>query len=499
MKTSRFMRINIITLSRLLNMLYKPSEIAELIGVTTETVYRSYLPAGAPFKKDDKGNVLIHGLEFASWAKGVFQSKKMGTMELNQAWCCKCKRATEIKRPIPVKITRYVTMLQGNCSECGTRVNRAISPTNSPRKDIKYIPKNKPYPVTEKYINRNNWIEINNYIKYLEKLGQHSEDSIKRIRTSLRHLLEWALDVPLYKAKEIEPSLLIYLQSARNDAIDKKLSFVSIDKVLTYSRMFFEYSRLEYPSRYKAISTLWIEQQRPPRSMKYASQEGIHEFYTIEMMQKIASYQPKTLREERDRAAACFLFLSAMRSKAFVSLPVFCVNLEKHTVNQKPALGVRTKNQKASETQLLRIPELMEVVKSWDNKLRAAGFEKNGGLWFPPFDMNGEIEPDNTLNWSSRSYILAKCIKKLCLAVGIEYLSPHKFRHGHAIYMGKMVTNMQGYKAVSQNLMHSSISTTDGIYGRLISDDIFDVYEKAGKVTNQKNISLLRRKDNQNA
>jgi len=39
---------HIIKLGRLLNMLYKPSEIAEEIGVAQDTVYRSYLPAGAP-------------------------------------------------------------------------------------------------------------------------------------------------------------------------------------------------------------------------------------------------------------------------------------------------------------------------------------------------------------------------------------------------------------------------------------------------------------------
>jgi len=495
----RFMRKNIIKLSRLLNMLYKPSEIAELIGLTTETVYRTHLAAGAPYKKDSKGNILIHGLEYAAWAKSTFQDRKMGKMEANQAWCFKCNRATELKRPIPVKFTRYITMLQGSCSVCGAKVNRAISSNSAPRKDVKYIPKNKPFQKTDRYILRENWIEVNNYIKYLEKLGQHSEDSINRIRSCLRHLLEWALDVPLTRAKEIEPSLLIYLQTARNDGIDKKLSFTSIDKVLTYSRMFFEYSRLEYPTRYKAITTLWIEQQRPPKSMKYADEEGIHEFYTIEMMRRIAAYQPKGLREERDQAAACFLFLSAMRSLAFVSLPVFCVNLEKHTVNQKPALGVKTKNHKSSETQLLRIPELLEVVRKWDSRLRAAGFAENGGLWFPSIDMNSEIKQDNNLNWSSRSQILAISIKKLCLAVGIPYLTPHKFRHGHAIYIGKRVTDMQGYKAVSQNLMHSSISTTDSIYGRLISDDIFEVYEKTGSAEMQNMKSSPHGKDNQNA
>ena len=80
-------------------MLYKPSEIAELIGVTTETIYRSHLPAGAPFRKDGSGNIFIHGIEFATWAKNIYQNRKKGPMSENQAWCCKCNQASEIQNP----------------------------------------------------------------------------------------------------------------------------------------------------------------------------------------------------------------------------------------------------------------------------------------------------------------------------------------------------------------------------------------------------------------
>jgi len=494
----RLMRSNIIRLSRLLNMFYKPSEIAELLGLTTETIYRAYLPAGAPFKKDGNGNIQIHGLEFSSWAKNVYQDRKKGPMGDNQAWCCRCNRATEIIRPLPVKVGRFITMLQGKCSVCGTKVNRAVSTNKTDRKPVKYVPVNKAKKYPVKTINRENWIEVNDYIKYLEKLGQHSEESINRVRTSLRHLLEWALDIPLCKARDIEPSLLAYLQSARNDGKEKQLSFVSIDKVLTYTRMFYEYSRLANPSKYKAITPLWIAQQKPPRSMKNASQDEVHEFYTLEMMQQIAAYDPKTLKQERDRAAACFLFLSAMRAQAFVSLPVYCVNLKKLTVNQKPALGVRTKNRKSAETQLLRVPELLEVVKKWDNQLRSIGFAENGGMWFPPIDVKGVINPSSNLNWLSRRQTLADGIKEICQAVGLEYLTPHKFRHGHAIFMGKKCKDMRDFKAVSQNLMHSSISTTDGIYGRLISDHIFEVYETTGEESTREGITSDKGKENQN-
>ncbi|MBT7988631.1 MAG: hypothetical protein HN769_01975 [Anaerolineae bacterium] len=48
---------------------------------------------------------------------------------------------------------------------------------------------------------------------------------------------------------------------------------------------------------------------------------------------------------------------------------------------------------------------------------------------------------------------------------------PHKFRHGFAVYALKLAKDIAALKAVSQNLMHSSISITDGVYGVLSDQD----------------------------
>lgn len=56
--------------------------------------------------------------------------------------------------------------------------------------------------------------------------------------------------------------------------------------------------------------------------------------------------------------------------------------------------------------------------------------------------------------------------------VGLEYHSPHKFRHGHAVYGLKRANTFSEYKAVSQNLSHASINTTDQIYSILSENDV---------------------------
>jgi len=72
------------------------------------------------------------------------------------------------------------------------------------------------------------------------------------------------------------------------------------------------------------------------------------------------------------------------------------------------------------------------------------------------------------------SEILAKRIRKLSNLVGIEYKSPHKFRHGHAVYALLQAQTMADYKAISQNLMHGSIKVTDSIYAWLNDNQVKD-------------------------
>ena len=51
---------------------YKLSEIAEVLEVHPDTVYRSYIPAGCPYEKDDKGiSDLIPGSPATSSQRNV--------------------------------------------------------------------------------------------------------------------------------------------------------------------------------------------------------------------------------------------------------------------------------------------------------------------------------------------------------------------------------------------------------------------------------------------
>ena len=125
---------HIVKLGRLLNMMYKPNEIAEEIGVNKDTVYRSYLPAGLPHTRDEQGNIWIHGPAFVSWAKETVAKKKSDRAGLpdGQAWCMKCNRPVLLNNPKTKIINRYLEMQQAPCPYCGKTVNRARARVSPP-------------------------------------------------------------------------------------------------------------------------------------------------------------------------------------------------------------------------------------------------------------------------------------------------------------------------------------------------------------------------------
>lgn len=120
-------------LLRLLPMRYKPSEIAREIGVTTDTIYRSYLPAGAPCEKDASGNLWIVGADFGRWCY-EFVTMRTGkkpkrTMSEYQAFCVRCNDVIDITKPkTGRKNARGVMNISGTCPKCGGKVNKFYKP-----------------------------------------------------------------------------------------------------------------------------------------------------------------------------------------------------------------------------------------------------------------------------------------------------------------------------------------------------------------------------------
>lgn len=105
-----------------------------------------------------------------------------------------------------------------------------------------------------------------------------------------------------------------------------------------------------------------------------------------------------------------------------------------------------------------------------------------------------KIIPGATMAGEFRSSTATRDLKQWLKKIGLPYHSPHKFRHGNAVYSIKLAKDIAALKAVSQNLMHSNLSITDGVYGILSDSDIREQISALGQKTpfsDIKDIGLL--------
>lgn len=319
-------------------------------------------------------------------------------------------------------------------------------------------------------INRNNYRQYKAYLRYLRDTAQLSTLSVGRYWFYGKHLLMWADSRPLAEAGKIKPGFASYLNTARLDGETGPLSPATLKKIVQTTRRFLTWAKANYPREFRALPATWIDELRPPRSVQSPHE---HEFVTLnEVVQLVASTgQANDVTLIRDRAAAAMLFLSGMRANAFATLPIEAVDIAGRAIRQWPSLGVKTKNGKSATTYLLEIPELLAVVEKWDAFVRS--HLPASAMWYTPYINHwGDLTPSVHPPGANRKTGVTKRLCKLFAVAGVPYKSPHKFRHGHAVYALQHTQTMADYKAVSMNLMHGDIRVTDGIYAPLAGDEV---------------------------
>ena len=315
-------------------------------------------------------------------------------------------------------------------------------------------------------IDRANWMAMKEYLEYRRDVDQLSPRSIRLEEAWLRHLLEWADSRPLSRAPKITPPFPSYVMSLRKPETSAAYSQEYTRKVISSAKRFLGWCST-HKQGYRLIDPSYLDTLKPPRQ---PSSKGTHEYVTLEEVRDIATAPARLPWERRIRAAAVFLFLSGARVGAFVSLPLEAIDLETRTVKQWPSLGVKTKFGKAATTFLLDLPDLIDLVMEWDAEVREVLPPRLP--WFAPLSCEtGEIDPTPKYIGAYRDARLRKELNHWTDKVGLPYHSPHRFRHGHAVYALKQARDIADLKAVSQNLMHSNLSITDGVYGVLSEED----------------------------
>lgn len=318
-------------------------------------------------------------------------------------------------------------------------------------------------------INRENYQLTQRYLAYLAEVEQLQGKTLANKRVHLRHLLEWADAHSFAQAPDVRPTLPRYLLSARDDGADKPLSRDHMAKICGTTRKFFAWLRLLAPGRFKDLTPAWIATLAPVRRPGDDA-PAERDIYTLADVRALLAAPAEKLTHRRTRAGVAMLFLSGMRIGAFVTLRIECVDLAQRVIKQWPALGVHTKGGKTATTYLLDIPDLLAVVQEWDSYVRQVS--PASGLWYPALLRDGVAIDVTATSHPNRRAQFDLELRDLCQRAGVPYRSPHKLRHGHAVYALQQAQTLADYKAISQNLMHASLQTTDAVYAVLTPDDV---------------------------
>lgn len=320
-------------------------------------------------------------------------------------------------------------------------------------------------------VNRENYVMVKKFLIYLDEVCGLKTNSIERYRFHLRHLLIWSDEKAFGNITNIRPTFQSFVSILIGKAAGTILSSETQSRIVETARRFLNWAKTNYPAEYRNLSPAWLDNLQIRKTVDVHPE---HEYVTLEEVQCLArlSMPENNLALRRDQAAAAALFLSGMRASAFTTAPIQAFDFDNKCVYQWPnEYRVATKNGKKATTYLLPIPELLTIAVAWDGFVRSA--LPPTYPWYTPIRNEwGEQTLSTDDPGKNRNQALDKRLRILFTAAGLEYKSAHKFRHGHAVYGLQHSPTMADYKAVSMNLMHADIRTTDGIYAGLLSKEV---------------------------
>lgn len=219
---------------------------------------------------------------------------------------------------------------------------------------------------------------------------------------------------------------------------------------------------IEYLSLSRAESRMATASRQP----SYPSREYIL---------KITSFKINDDIDLRDRALISFTALSGMRDLAIITLPFGAYEKENQIVNQDPSLGVKTKFSKTIFTKLIIFDaKLLEYFHLWVERLKNKYTFSIKDPLFPATDVGLKSPVEHSFvpigigksSWSDTGS-MREIFKKRAIQMGLDYFSPHKFRHFNTSEALRYATNAEQIKAISQNLGHEKVSTTLFSYGAI--------------------------------
>ena len=254
-----------------------------------------------------------------------------------------------------------------------------------------------------------------------------------------------------------------YLMERNSKADDRPLAKSTILHKLGHLREFLGW--LETRPGYRSLDPDVAAFLSPPRrdEMTVRTPPPKQGLSMPDLLKAIEGMSTQTIADRRDRAAIALIALTCVRDAALVSLRRKHIDLAQGRLNQD-ATEVDTKFGKNLWTHFFPVPApIRESVIAWVEELDALGYPGDGPLLPRDVSPVGLREP---APWKTAVPVRA-IMKRACINAGIGYRPPHTIRHTLTVYGDQVCRTLLDKKAWSQNLGHSSLTTTELSYGRL--------------------------------
>lgn len=277
-----------------------------------------------------------------------------------------------------------------------------------------------------------------------------------------------------------------WLSTSKNSRSGKLLSLTSQYHILRHLNSFFMWlsGQPGYKSKINPNDVRYLRLSK--EESRKATSPTLPKYPTLSHIRKLCSFKITTEMDRRDQALIAFTALSGMRDKSVITLPIGCFDPENLQAFQDPSKGVKTKFSKSIITTLFKFDkELLQMVLDWYKFLREEKLFKDTDPFFPATKVELESKTNHTFTakgvepvfWENAG-AMRKIFKDRAKQQGLEYFSPHKFRHFTISEAQKYVNNAEQLKAVSQNVGHEDVGTTLTSYGAIDNFRVTKVIEE---------------------
>ncbi len=330
-------------------------------------------------------------------------------------------------------------------------------------------------------INAKNEKIKNKYYEYLQENQGFSQNTIAAIKKAIYRYEEFSDFEDFSKfSKKKAVEFKAWLEAKKDPRTKKQISITTCYHYLRSLKDFFKW--LSYQPSYKSkINMTEVEFLRLPKEKARIAVASKREHYpTMEQVRHvISSIYINNEIDLRDRALLSFTLLSGMRDKAIITLPLGCFNENTLQISQDPKKGVATKFSKTIHSVLFEFDsDMLSFVLDWVRFLKT---EKLFGNFDPLFPRNKLENQENIKKFVSNSVepyfwqsatSIRNIFKERFEQAGVEYFSPHTFRHLAVNMAIAGCRNGQEIKAVSQNFGHEDVGTTMTTYGSLSNTQV---------------------------